>query len=205
MSEKIDILLATYNGEKYVEELLDSIRNQTYKNIRIMICDDCSKDTTYQILQEYEKKDSRIILFKNENNMGSDKTFEYLLSKVESKFFMLADQDDVWYLDKVEKSLNKLYQANADLVFTDLEVVDKDLKTICSSFNKLKGYDYKIKKYIDDGYKLEILSNVVTGCTILSKKEWIDKFLPIPENKNILYDYWIRTCCIIKWKNSIFK
>ena len=58
--EQIDILLATYNGEKYLKELLDSILNQTYKNIRLIISDDCSKDNTREILKEYSKKDSRI-------------------------------------------------------------------------------------------------------------------------------------------------
>ena len=60
MKEKVDVLVATYNGEKYLREQLDSIIKQTYKNIRILISDDCSKDRTQEILQEYEKKDDRI-------------------------------------------------------------------------------------------------------------------------------------------------
>ena len=189
--ECVDVLLATYNGEKYLRELLDSIVNQSYKNIRILICDDCSTDQTYEVLKKFGNKDKRIVLFKNEINIGSDKTFEYLMSKVESNFFMIADQDDVWYLDKIEMSLKKLYEEDADLVFTDLEVVDKNLNLISNSFNKTMKYNYKIKKYINDGYKMELLSNVITGCTILAKKKWINSFLPIPNNKNILYDYWI--------------
>lgn len=187
----IDILLATYNGEKYIEELLESIFSQSFKKFRLLICDDCSNDKTYSILKEYEKKDDRIKLYKNNRNLGSDETFEFLLSRVESDFFMIADQDDIWLSDKIEKSLRKLLENNSDLVFTDLEVVDKDLNLIYESFNKKMGYEYKIKKYINDGYKLEILSNVITGCTILAKKEWIEKILPIPKNINILYDYWI--------------
>lgn len=189
--EFIDILIATYNGEKYIKELLNSILNQTYKNIRLLVCDDCSSDNTYKILEECRDKDTRIKLFKNDQNLGSNKTFEYLLTKVTNKYFMFADQDDVWNLDKVEVSLNRLLQEKADLVFTDLEVVDSELNLINNSFNKLKGYEYKIKKYINDGYSLEILQNNVTGCTILAKAEWIEKVLPFTENKNILYDYWI--------------
>ena len=65
MEERVDVLVATYNGEKYLREQLDSIINQTYKNIRILISDDCSKDKTQEILQEYEKKDivNFIVLF----------------------------------------------------------------------------------------------------------------------------------------------
>ncbi len=189
--EKIDILLATYNGQKYLKELMDSILNQTYENFRLLICDDCSTDNTFKILEEYEKKDERIILFKNEKNIGSDKTFQFLLEKVESNYFMFADQDDIWMKDKVKLSYEKLIKEDADLVFTDLEVVDENANTIFFSFNRLKEYDYKIKKCIYKGYELEILYNTITGCTILSKASIIDKILPIPDNENILYDYWI--------------
>ena len=77
MDEKIDILLATYNGEKYLKEQLDSILNQTYKNIRIIISDDCSKDTTPEILKEYQKKDDRIELHIHKNNLCVVKNIEF--------------------------------------------------------------------------------------------------------------------------------
>ena len=135
MKEKIDILLATYNGEKYLKEQLDSILNQTYKNIRIIISDDCSKDTTPEILKEYQKKDDRIELHIQKNNLGVVKNIEFLLKQVKSPYYMLADQDDYWLPEKSEKSLEKLKEEKADLVFGDLEVVDKNLKTMYSSFN----------------------------------------------------------------------
>ena len=198
--DEIDILLATYNGKKYIRELLDSLCNQTYKNIRILVCDDCSNDDTVSIIRKYMEQDSRIILFQNKENIGSNKTFEYLLKKVESKYFMFADQDDVWNIDKVELTYNKLISEKADLVFTDLEVVDENLNTINKSFNKLKKYNYIINKCIKNGYDLEILHNTITGCTILSKKKWIKEILLIPENKNILYDYWLGLIVALKGK-----
>ena len=112
--EQIDILLATYNGEKYLSELIDSILSQTYKNIRLIISDDCSKDNTREILDKYKKEDSRVIVYKQEQNQGYVKNFEFLLKKVESNYYMLADQDDVWLPEKVEKSLQKLKAENAD-------------------------------------------------------------------------------------------
>ena len=125
MEEKIDILLATYNGEKYLKEQLDSILNQTYKNIRLIISDDCSKDSTKEILKEYEQKDERIKVFYQEKNLGYIKNFEFLLKQVQDEIYMLSDQDDVWLPEKVEKSYEILKKQNADLVFGDLEVVDK--------------------------------------------------------------------------------
>ena len=77
MNPKIEILMATYNGEKYIEEQIDSIINQTYTNWELLIRDDKSKDNTASIIEEYEKKDSRIKLLRDEKgNLGFVKNFE---------------------------------------------------------------------------------------------------------------------------------
>lgn len=191
MDEQIDILLATYNGEKYLKEQIDSILNQTYKNIKLIVSDDCSKDKTVEILKEYEKKDERVEIYIQEKNLGVVKNIEFLLSKVESKYYMLSDQDDIWNEEKVEKSLEKLKEENADLVFGDLEVVDKDLKTVYPSFGDFMLLNDKIEKYINTD-KLNYLYNCVTGCTILAKKETINYILPLPnESKYLIHDHWI--------------
>ena len=191
MEEKIDILLATYNGEKYLKAQIDSILNQTYKNIRLIISDDCSKDSTREILKEYEQKDKRIKVFYQEKNLGYIKNFEFLLKQVENGIYMLSDQDDVWLPEKVEKYHEVLKQQNADLVFGDLEVVDEELNNIYLSFNDFMLLTRKIKKYIDS-YKLNYLYNCVTGCTIMSRKKWINTLLPFPsKTKYVAHDHWI--------------
>ena len=144
MDEQIDILLATYNGEKYLEEQLDSILNQTYKNIRLVISDDNSKDNTTNILQKYAQKDNRIQLYLQPQNLGVVKNIEFLLNKVENRFYMLSDQDDVWLPEKIEKTVEKQKETNADLVFGDLEVVDKNLNTIYESFGDYMLLNKKI-------------------------------------------------------------
>ena len=189
-NKKIDILIATYNGEKYIKEQLDSILNQTYKNIRIVISDDSSKDETINILKEYEKKDNRIELYLHEKNLGVVKNIEFLLSKVKNELYMLSDQDDVWLPKKVEKSVEKLEKENADLVFGDLEVVDEKLDTIYPSFGDFMLLNKKIDKYINTN-KINYFF-FVTGCTVLSKKKFIDKIVPIPtESKYLIHDHWI--------------
>ena len=190
-ADTIDILLPTYNGEKYLKEQIDSILNQTYKNIRLIISDDCSKDSTPKILEEYRGKDERIELYLQKENIGVVKGIEFLLKKVKSNYYMLADQDDVWLPMKVEKSIETLKKENADLVFGDLEVVDQDLKTMYPSFGDFMLLNRKINKYINS-YKVNYLYNCVTGCTVLSKKEFIEKILPIPtESKYLIHDHWI--------------
>lgn len=191
MEEKIDVLLATYNGEKYVAEQIESILNQTYKNINLIISDDCSKDRTPEILKKYAQKDKRIVLHLQEKNLGVVKNIGFLLEQVKSDLYMLSDQDDVWLKEKIEKSVEVLKSENADLVFGDLEVVDKDLKTIYPSFGDFMLLNNKIKKYINS-YKVNYLYNCVTGCTVLSKKVMIDKILPFPtDSKFLIHDHWI--------------
>lgn len=187
--EKVDILLATYNGEKYIREQIDSILNQTYKEFRLLISDDGSSDGTHQILEEYKNKDNRIEVFIQKENLGVVKNFEFLLEKVESKYYMFSDQDDIWKETKIEKSLNKI-EEGFDLVYSDLEVVDENLNVTYCSYWKLKGIYNKVKKY--NNFEALYLNNFVTGCTIISKKELINSFLPLPNtSKFVLHDYWI--------------
>lgn len=198
--ERVDILLATYNGEKYLREQLDSLLVQTYKNIRIIISDDSSTDATKKILKEYEEKDDRIIFYEQEKNLGVVLNFEFLLKKVESNYYMFADQDDIWNDDKVEKSLKKLKETDADLVFTDLQVVDDELNVINESYWDLKGLRQKITQC--NSFEALYLNNYVTGCTILAKSETINKILPLPNtSKYVLHDYW--TALIISQSGKI--
>ncbi len=188
--EKIDILLATYNGEKFIKEQLDSILNQTYTNFRLLISDDNSTDNTKNIIKEYEEKDNRIKCFFQKENLGVVANFEFLLKQVNSKYYMFSDQDDIWKENKIEISFKKMESTNCDLVYTNLEVVDKDLNTIYPSYWKLKGLENKVKKY--NNFEALYLNNFITGCTMLVKSEYINKILPLPNNsKYILHDYWI--------------
>ena len=188
--EKVDILLATYNGEQYLREQLDSIMCQTYSNFRLIISDDCSSDSTKEILEEYVEKDKRIIVFSQEKNLGVVKNFEFLLKRVENKYFMFSDQDDIWNENKIKKSIKVIEETGSDLVYSDLEVVDSFLNVTYSSYWKLKGFYKKIVKY--NNFESLYLNNFITGCTMLSKKELIDEVLPLPNtSKFILHDYWI--------------
>lgn len=204
MEKTIDILMATYNGEKYLKEQIDSILNQTYKNINLIIADDCSKDSTREILKEYEQKDKRVKVFYQEKNLGCVKNFEFLLNQVKSEIFMLSDQDDVWLPEKVEKTYQKLENENADLAFCDLEVVDKNLKTIYPSFNDFMKLSRKIKKYINS-YKLNYLYCCVTGCTLMMKKKWISTIIPIPrESKHLIHDHWMGIIIGVNGGKSVY-
>ncbi len=188
--DRIDVLVATYNGEKYLREQLDSILNQTYKNINVLISDDCSTDSTPEILKEYEKKDSRVKVFFHNKNFGNYiKNFEFLLTQVKSEYYALCDQDDVWCDTKIEHSFKKMIDDGADLIYTDLKVVDENLNEIYPSM-----WDYlKIRKKVNyDDIRTEYLYNCATGCTLMSKSKYIKEFLPLPyKSEYMVHDYWI--------------
>ena len=189
--ERVDILVATCNGEKYVKEQIDSILSQTYENIRVIVSDDRSDDNTPKILKELAKSDKRIILNLQKERLGVINNFEFLLKQVKSDFYMFSDQDDFWLPNKVEKMMERQKQENADLVFGDLEVVNEKLETMYPSYGDYMLLNRKIKKCINS-YEYNYLYNCVTGCTILGKTSMLDKILPLPNtSKYVLHDHWI--------------
>ena len=107
--KKVVILMATYNGQKYLKCQLDSIIQQTYRNWQLIIRDDCSKDNTVKIIQEYEKKDDRIKVIDNEGkNLGAIGNFFELIKKApDASYYAFSDQDDYWHEDKIEKAVER--------------------------------------------------------------------------------------------------
>ena len=188
---KVDILMATYNGEKYLKEQIESILNQTFQDFRLIICDDCSKDETWKILEEYQKKDNRIEIVRNEHNLGYNKNFEKLLGMVKAPYFMLSDQDDFWLPNKVEESYNMITSGKYALVCSDLEVVNQNLETIHPSMWEFWP-DYNIKKKIKKArdYRSCLMTNCITGCTTIVDSKLIPKLRPLP-GYPIVHDWWI--------------
>ena len=176
-NKKIDILMATYNGEKYLAEQLDSIINQTYHNWNLLIRDDSSTDRTLEIIQDYQKKDNRIKLLKdNKGNLGIVKNFEELLKNSESEFIMFSDQDDIWienkldmYLKMIEKIKNKGFMIHSDAILFDK-----------NKSNILKD-TFISKKAINKGLENVFFNYFVQGATILISKEIKNFILPFPK------------------------
>ena len=193
MSKKtVLVMLSSYNGEKYIEQQIRSILAQRDVDVYLRIRDDGSVDDTKSIIKQlFAEFPGRIELIEGEN-IGLNASFFALIGTAEGfDYYAISDQDDYWLPEKAEKSLEKLNQQNADLVFGDLDVVDKSLETIYPSFNDYMLLTRKINKYIDS-YKVNYLYNCVTGCTVLAKKETVKKILPLPTNsKYLIHDHWI--------------
>lgn len=194
--EKIEVLVTTYNGEKYIREQLDSILNQTYSNIHIIISDDGSSDQTIEILKEYEKKEERITVYYQTSNLGCVRNFDFLLHKVTAPYYMLCDQDDIWLPEKIAASYQEMIDKNVDLVFGDLKVVDENLNIIYPSMFQYLKIDQMLKRYHD--YRAIYMDNIVTGCTLLSKSKFLELIFPLPtESKYLIHDYWIALAVMI--------
>lgn len=181
-NKKIDILMATYNGEKYLAEQIDSIICQTYKNWNLLIRDDGSSDNTFKILMEYEKRDDRIKIIKDEKgNLGIVKNFEELLKISDSELIMFSDQDDVWKKDKIKIMIK--YVSDYDLIVSDAIVVNEKLECV----NESLFYVVKSK----NGIIKNTIKNTYYGCCMLFQRKILKKVLPIPNNKEIGHDLWI--------------
>lgn len=192
----VDIILSIYNGEIYLREQLDSIIRQSFKNWRLIIRDDGSKDNSLKILFEYQRlytASKFIIITDNKGNIGLVDSINILLTKSTGDYIMFADQDDIWLENKIEESLRYLQnieRENVDLpimICTDAKVYDSRTKTIIhDSFFKSQKY---IKGVVGNKAKMLAL-NEIQGCTIIINKLSKKYIYPIPTFMRI-HDMWI--------------
>lgn len=184
LSPLISIAMTTYNGERYLKEQLDSIYAQTYKNVEVIVTDDCSTDGTVKVLKEYSKSHG-LRYFVNEKNLGYVKNFEKAISLCNGDFIALCDQDDIWRTDKLEK----LYEGIGSnlLIHSDATLIDESGNILSESYAK-KAH----KKFRKNTYEY-FFNNDVTGCTALFRKELLTVALPFPKNI-LVHDWWLAIC-----------
>lgn len=179
----VSVAMATFNGERFLKKQLDSILSQTYKNLEVIVTDDCSNDNTKQILLEYRKK-YKIKVYFNEEKLGFVKNFEKAISLCSGDYIALCDQDDIWFENKIEILLNEI--EDYSLIFSDACLVDEDENILNKSFIKFSGRRIPKK----NEFQHLVFSNYITGCTLMFNKNLISNILPIP-NLFPYHDWWI--------------
>jgi len=175
---KISVCMATYNGQKYIKEQLESILLQIGENDEIIISDDSSNDRTIDIIKLF--KDNRISIYENQKFRSPIFNFENAINHAAGNIIVLADQDDIWRKDKI-KTIKK-YMQDYDLVISDAKIIDENCNTLQESFYKLNGSK--------SGFIKNIVKNSYLGCAMAFNKKILEKSLPFPKDIP-LHDWWI--------------
>ena len=189
----IDVVLPTYNGVAYLRQQVASIDQQTLRPLRLIIRDDGSTDGTPELLaalrQEYG---DWLELLPADGNLGCSANVNRLLETTRSAYVALADQDDLWLPGKLEASLALLMQLEQShgvqmplLVHSDLLLIDGEGISLGETYLQRQGLDP-----FRTGLDHLLLTNVVTGCTVLLNRALLKTALPIPAEA-LMHDWWL--------------
>lgn len=179
----VSVVMATYNGERYLEEQLLSIRNQTYTTLEIIVVDDASTDSTLDILRRHAAQDDRIRIHVNACNQGTASAFEAGFALSSGEFVAISDQDDIWLPGKIEILMQALGD-NAG-IYTDSRLIDQNgedmgltlMQRLCID-RPVSGRDF-----------LSLLhKNCVSGHAMLVRRSVLDMAVPFHRDDCFLYD-----------------
>lgn len=196
--KKVAICMATYNGERFIENQINSIISQTYQNWNLYIRDDGSQDKTKDIIHTFAKNNSNIFIVENDNFFNEPSSASNFLSILRSidlhefDYFMFSDQDDIWHVNKIELMVSKINATENNqgvpcLIHSDLKVVDEDLNVLSESF-----FNYRALNPNINSLNRLLIQNNITGCTMIFNKKLIYylNFLT-PNSKIAMHDWWI--------------
>ncbi len=191
----VEILLATYDGARFLSELLQSLFAQTHRELRVLARDDRSSDETLEVLRRASvERPGRFALVQDaDGRLGARDNFARLMEASTAPYVMFSDQDDVWTPRKVEVTLEAMRNAEARggpdqpvLVHTDLWVVDEKLRELSGSFWRYQHLDPALGRRLERA----LVQNVVTGCTVMVNRPLLRRALPIPREA-VMHDWWV--------------
>lgn len=177
----ISVCMATYNGSRYIREQIDSIICQLSPDDELIISDDYSIDETCNIVRSY--KDARIKLIMNEGKKGVTHNFENALLHARGDIIFLADQDDVWFPDKIKELSDFLIQGNYDVVTGNCALTDADLNIVLPRY-------YIDRSPLDRSVLGNFIKDLWLGCCMAFRRKVLQATLPFPE-RMAAHDLWI--------------
>ena len=187
----LSVALASYNGERYIAEQLDSIARQTRLPDELVISDDASTDSTPAIIQDFAQRVPFPVRFLQHERLGSTRNFELAIAACQGDIIFLCDQDDVWYPNKTEIiEAAFMNQPHAGAVFTDADVVDENLRPLGSQLWRFFRFKSEEQAQLAAGDALGVLLRhpVATGATMAFRSSFRDFLLPMPPT---WHDAWI--------------
>lgn len=176
----VSIALCTFNGDKFIEEQIQSLLAQSYNHFEIIICDDNSSDLTTDIILSYSKHEPKIKVFLNTSNLGFNKNFKKAISLCSGEFIAPCDQDDIWNPDKIDTLLNAI--GEKDLCYADSELINETGVSIQKNISSFR------RMYDGHNPLAFLLTNCVSGHSMLVRKELL---LSINIPDGLYYDWWI--------------
>lgn len=186
------VLLATYNGEKYIAEQLESLARQTYRNFVCYIHDDGSTDNTVSICKEFcSQHREQFVVLDYPKTGGAKYNFFSLMKRVDADYVLFCDQDDYWRPEKIQKMVDaaqsSLKNANGCLVYSDLQVVDEKLNVLEESFYHLTHL--KVDKI---NYKNSLIKGFIPGCAMMIDRILLNRAGQCKNIQNVkMHDWWI--------------
>ena len=186
MPPLVSIVMAVYSGSRYLEAQIRSISEQSYKHWELIAVDDVSTDDSMQILERLASTDSRIKVYRNKVNAGIAGNFVNAMRYETGELICFADQDDVWQANKLDV-LVALISANPKntLVYSDLEVCDRDLRRMHGSFWKVSG----IRPRSGVLREFALLRNIIPGCCMMFRKEIKDILVEMLPKSSFIHDH----------------
>lgn len=143
VKDRVSVITPIYNAEKYLEKTLMSVFAQTYKNIEIVLVDDCSKDKSAQIIAQLKKQHPEIIYFLQPKNMGAGAARNKALELANGQYVAFLDSDDLWLPKKTERQIKLMKERNSPFSYTAIEMMDEEEKTIKGKRKLKEKCDYK--------------------------------------------------------------
>nr|WP_296099752.1 glycosyltransferase family 2 protein [uncultured Mediterraneibacter sp.] len=190
----ISVCMATYNGEKYIKEQLNSILKQLSKTDEIIISDDGSKDGTKAVIDSID--DERIRFIENHGTHGFTHNFENALRHAKGDYIFLSDQDDIWMDNKVAIIMEEL--ETYDFVTHDCITVDAQMQVISESRFK----DFNVRP----GFVNHLIKSRYLGCCMAFNRKVMDVVLPFPKNDFLVeHDIWIAAVAFLYFKAEVLR
>jgi len=183
----VSVAIATYNGEKYLEEQLDSIYAQTYPNLEVVVTDDCSRDRTVEILETYRQRHG-LKYWINKKNLGFIRNFEQAMSKAQGEFIALADQDDIWKPERISTLVKEIghytliYAPALEYIHRDGYLAPVPVKQAHRQFLARYGTGQPVKQLLS--------FNWVVSHQMMFRRSLLEAALPIPQNQKF-HDAWL--------------
>lgn len=177
----ISIIMAAYNAEKTIEQAIQSVLCQTYKDFELIVVDDCSTDATRKIVNRYALQDSRIKLIFNKKNSGVSYTRKHGLYEASGMWIAILDSDDAWASQKLEKQVAIQQEKKSDLIFTGSAFMDADANPI----------DWYLHAPSEVDYRTLLKQNLVSNSSVMVRKDLYKRYYAIGDNMHEDFAIWL--------------